>query len=102
VLTFSLPSGEGRERLRRRSSVRKGGPRARHGRLLAAAIIVAAAALAGCGSAAISTFPGVSQFTVPYGDIAAAAVVVTIPVMILVLVFQRRIVAGLTAGAVKG
>jgi multiple sugar transport system permease protein len=52
--------------------------------------------------AAISSFPGVSQFTVPYGDIAAAAVVVTIPVMLLVLVFQRRIVAGLTAGAVKG
>jgi multiple sugar transport system permease protein len=52
--------------------------------------------------AAISSFPGVSQFSVPYGDIAAAAVVVTIPVMIIVLVFQRRIVAGLTAGAVKG
>jgi trehalose/maltose transport system permease protein len=52
--------------------------------------------------AAISTFPGVSQFTVPYGDIAAAAVVVTIPVMIMVLLFQRRIVSGLTAGAVKG
>jgi multiple sugar transport system permease protein len=52
--------------------------------------------------AAISSFPGVSQFSVPYGDIAAAAVVVTVPVMILVLVFQRRIVAGLTAGAVKG
>jgi trehalose/maltose transport system permease protein len=52
--------------------------------------------------AAISAFPGVSQFTVPYGDIAAAAVVVTVPVMILVLLFQRRIVAGLTAGAVKG
>src|SRR6185312_11822576 len=52
--------------------------------------------------AAISSFPGVSQFSVPYGDIAAAAVVVTIPVMLLVLVFQRRIVAGLTAGAVKG
>jgi multiple sugar transport system permease protein len=52
--------------------------------------------------AAISSFPGVSQFTVPYGDIAAAAGVVTIPVMLLVLVFQRRIVAGLTAGAVKG
>jgi multiple sugar transport system permease protein len=52
--------------------------------------------------AAISTFPGVSQFTVPYGDIAAAAVVVTIPVMVLVLLFQRRIVSGLTAGAVKG
>jgi multiple sugar transport system permease protein len=52
--------------------------------------------------AAISSFPGVSQFSVPYGDIAAAAVVVTVPVMLLVLVFQRRIVAGLTAGAVKG
>jgi multiple sugar transport system permease protein len=52
--------------------------------------------------AAISSFPGVSQFTVPYGDIAAAAVIVTIPVMLLVLLFQRRIVAGLTAGAVKG
>ncbi|HEY1510264.1 MAG TPA: carbohydrate ABC transporter permease [Solirubrobacteraceae bacterium] len=52
--------------------------------------------------AAISSFPGVSQFTVPYGDIAAAAVIVTIPVMLLVLIFQRRIVAGLTAGAVKG
>jgi multiple sugar transport system permease protein len=52
--------------------------------------------------AAISSFPGVSQFTVPYGDIAAAAVVVTVPVMLLVLFFQRRIVSGLTAGAVKG
>jgi multiple sugar transport system permease protein len=52
--------------------------------------------------AAISSFPGVSQFSVPYGDIAAAAVVVTIPVMLLVLIFQRRIVSGLTAGAVKG
>ena len=46
--------------------------------------------------------PGSSQFTVPYGDIAAAAMVVTVPVLILVLVFQRRIVSGLTAGAVKG
>ncbi|HEY2652915.1 MAG TPA: carbohydrate ABC transporter permease [Solirubrobacteraceae bacterium] len=52
--------------------------------------------------AAIAQFPGVSQFTVPIGDIAAAAVVVTVPVMLLVLLFQRRIVAGLTAGAVKG
>jgi multiple sugar transport system permease protein len=52
--------------------------------------------------AAIAQFPGVSQFTQPIGDIAAAAVVVTIPVMLLVLLFQRRIVAGLTAGAVKG
>jgi multiple sugar transport system permease protein len=52
--------------------------------------------------AAIAQFPGVSQFTQPIGDIAAAAIVVTIPVMILVILFQRRIVAGLTAGAVKG
>jgi multiple sugar transport system permease protein len=52
--------------------------------------------------AAIAGFPGVSQFSVPYGDIAAAAVVVTVPVMILVLLCQRRIVSGLTAGAVKG
>jgi multiple sugar transport system permease protein len=52
--------------------------------------------------AAIAQFPGLSQFTVPIGDIAAAAVVVTVPVMVLVLLFQRRIVAGLTAGAVKG
>jgi multiple sugar transport system permease protein len=52
--------------------------------------------------AAIAQFPGVSQFTQPIGDIAAAAVIVTIPVMLLVLLFQRRIVSGLTAGAVKG
>jgi multiple sugar transport system permease protein len=52
--------------------------------------------------AAIAQFPGASQFTVPIGDISAAAVVVTVPVMLLVLFFQRRIVAGLTAGAVKG
>ena len=52
--------------------------------------------------AAIAQFPGTSQFTQPIGDIAAAAVVVTIPVMIIVILFQRRIVSGLTAGAVKG
>src|SRR5665213_3481124 len=52
--------------------------------------------------AAIALFPGVSQFSTPIGDIAAAAVVVTVPVMLLVILFQRRIVAGLTAGAVKG
>jgi len=52
--------------------------------------------------AAIASFPGASQFTAPTGSIAAAAVVVTIPIVILVLFFQRRIVAGLTAGAVKG
>jgi len=52
--------------------------------------------------AAISSFPGASQFTEPIGSVAAAAVIVTIPMIILVLLFQRRIVSGLTAGAVKG
>src|ERR671925_106099 len=52
--------------------------------------------------AAISQFPGESQFAQPTGSIAAAAVVVTIPIIIMVFMFQRRIVAGLTAGAVKG
>ncbi|HET8599222.1 MAG TPA: carbohydrate ABC transporter permease [Segeticoccus sp.] len=52
--------------------------------------------------AALAFFTGASQFTQPTGAICAAAVVVTIPVVILVLVFQRRIVAGLTSGAVKG
>jgi multiple sugar transport system permease protein len=52
--------------------------------------------------AAIAFFTGESQFTSPIGNIAAAAVLVTIPIIIFVLIFQRRIVAGLTAGAVKG
>ncbi|WP_018156846.1 carbohydrate ABC transporter permease [Demetria terragena] len=52
--------------------------------------------------AALAFFTGASQFTQPTGAIAAAAVVVTIPVVILVLLFQKRIVAGLTSGAVKG
>jgi multiple sugar transport system permease protein len=52
--------------------------------------------------AAIALFPGASQFTQPTGSIAAAAMVVTIPIIVVVLLFQRRIVAGLTAGAVKG
>ncbi|MGR8981288.1 MAG: carbohydrate ABC transporter permease [Gammaproteobacteria bacterium] len=51
---------------------------------------------------AIAFFTGSSQFELPTGSIAAASVVVTIPVAILVLLFQRRIIAGLTAGAVKG
>jgi multiple sugar transport system permease protein len=49
---------------------------------------------------AIALFPGLHE--VPWGDIAAASVIVTIPLVVLVLLFQRRIVAGLTAGAVKG
>ncbi len=52
--------------------------------------------------AALAFFTGASQFVQPTGAICAAAVVVTIPVVILVLLFQRRIVAGLTSGAVKG
>ena len=51
---------------------------------------------------AISNFTGSSQFEEPTGSIAAAAVVITIPIIIFVLIFQRRIVAGLTSGAVKG
>ncbi|MFI9568434.1 carbohydrate ABC transporter permease [Streptomyces rishiriensis] len=52
--------------------------------------------------AAIAFFTGSSQFQQPTGSIAAAAVVITIPIVIFVLLFQRRIVAGLTSGAVKG
>ena len=52
--------------------------------------------------ATLAFFTGASQFTQPIGAISAAAVVVTIPIVIMVLIFQRRIVAGLTAGAVKG
>ncbi len=49
---------------------------------------------------AIALFPGIHE--VPWGDIAAASVVVTIPLVIIVIAFQRRIIEGLTAGAVKG
>jgi multiple sugar transport system permease protein len=52
--------------------------------------------------AALAFFTGGSQFQQPVGAVAAASVVVTIPIIIMVLIFQRRIVAGLTAGAVKG
>ena len=52
--------------------------------------------------AALAFFTGASNFESPITAIAAASVVVTIPVVIIVLVFQRRIVAGLTNGAVKG
>jgi len=51
---------------------------------------------------ALAFFRGASQFTDPSGAIAAGAVVVTVPILIMVLAFQRRIVSGLTAGAVKG
>ena len=51
---------------------------------------------------AIANFSGSSQFEEPTGSIAAGAMVITIPIIVFVLVFQRRIVAGLTSGAVKG
>ena len=51
---------------------------------------------------AIAFFTGSSQFDFPAGQIAAASVIVTIPIIIMVLLFQRRIVDGLTAGGVKG
>ena len=52
--------------------------------------------------AALAFFTGESSFTQPTGSISAAAVVVTVPIIVFVLIFQRRIVAGLTSGAVKG
>ena len=51
---------------------------------------------------AIANFTGASEFAEPTGSIAAAAVLLTIPIIFFVLFFQRRIVAGLTSGAVKG
>jgi len=48
----------------------------------------------------IALFPGMHEQ--PWGEIAAASVIVTVPIVILVLFFQRRIVAGLTSGSVKG
>ena len=51
---------------------------------------------------AIAFFRGASEREVPWGNIMAASVVVTVPLILLVLIFQRRIVDGLTAGAVKG
>ncbi|MFY0408004.1 carbohydrate ABC transporter permease [Solicola sp. PLA-1-18] len=52
--------------------------------------------------ASLAFFTGASQFDTPVAAIAAASVVVTIPIFILVMLFQRKIVAGLTSGAVKG
>ncbi len=51
---------------------------------------------------AIALVSGASQFELPWGHVMAASVIVTVPLVVLVVVFQRRIVAGLTAGAVKG
>ncbi|MGE5305836.1 MAG: carbohydrate ABC transporter permease [Alphaproteobacteria bacterium] len=48
----------------------------------------------------IALFPG--EYTMPWGDIAAASTIATLPLVMLTLIFQRRIVQGLSAGAVKG
>jgi trehalose/maltose transport system permease protein len=51
---------------------------------------------------AIGMLQGASQFELPWGNIMAASVVVTLPIIVMVLIFQKRIVSGLTSGAVKG
>ncbi|PPI84821.1 sugar ABC transporter permease [Marinobacter maroccanus] len=51
---------------------------------------------------AIALLTGGSQYELPWGNLMAASVIVTVPLVLLVLIFQRRIVSGLTAGAVKG
>ncbi|HEY5985316.1 MAG TPA: carbohydrate ABC transporter permease [Streptosporangiaceae bacterium] len=66
------------------------------------AITLTSTTAARTAPAAMAFFTGNSQFAVPTGSISAAAVVITIPIIIFVLFFQRRIVAGLTSGAVKG
>jgi len=52
--------------------------------------------------AAIAFFTGSQKFEIPLGTISAASVVITVPIVAAVVIFQKRIVAGLTAGAVKG
>ena len=51
---------------------------------------------------AIAMLSGASTQEIPWGPIMAASVIVTVPLIVLVLIFQRKIVAGLTAGGVKG
>ena len=51
---------------------------------------------------AIALLSGASEQEIPWGPIMAASVIVTVPLVALVLIFQRKIVAGLTAGGVKG
>jgi trehalose/maltose transport system permease protein len=51
---------------------------------------------------AIGLLSGSSQYEIPWGLIMAASVIVTVPLIVLVLIFQRKIVSGLTAGGVKG
>jgi len=51
---------------------------------------------------AIALLSGTTEFETPWGLIMAASVIVTVPLIVLVLIFQRKIISGLTAGAVKG
>jgi len=51
---------------------------------------------------AIALLSGATQYEIPWGNIMAASVIVTVPLVILVLIFQRKIISGLTAGGVKG
>jgi trehalose/maltose transport system permease protein len=51
---------------------------------------------------AIGMMQGASQYELPWGNIMAGSVIVTLPIIVLVLIFQKRIVGGLTSGAVKG
>jgi trehalose/maltose transport system permease protein len=51
---------------------------------------------------AIALLSGGTQYEIPWGNIMAASVIVTVPLVVLVLIFQRKIVSGLTAGGVKG
>jgi multiple sugar transport system permease protein len=51
---------------------------------------------------AVANFSGSTEFEIPLGTISAASVVITVPLVALVIIFQKRIVAGMTAGAVKG
>lgn len=66
------------------------------------ALSLTATRAASTAPVAIANFTGSSQFEEPTGSIAAGAMVITVPIIVFVLVFQRRIVAGLTSGAVKG
>jgi trehalose/maltose transport system permease protein len=51
---------------------------------------------------AIALLSGGTRFEIPWGTIMAASVIVTVPLVVLVLIFQRKIISGLTAGGVKG
>jgi multiple sugar transport system permease protein len=70
--------------------------------LLASTFAPRHAAIAQTVPVAIAAFTGAVEFQRPIGTITAACVVVTIPMIIVALAFQKRIVAGLTAGGVKG